>query len=116
MTQVETVQSFFKDFCQLTEESFRNNKGSTMKKTTGVLLSLLFLAACGSNPKKAEHQPEPREPAAAEVKESPCKVEKHAKRDWYRHTIDGKPVKRSWYTQKQAESHFAHSKKQGHCG
>lgn len=71
-----------------------------------VIAALLFFASCAS------HQPETREPASVE---SPCKIEKHSKNDWYRLTVHGEPAFKSWYTKSQVEGHLEKYTEQGKC-
>ncbi len=72
-----------------------------------VVAALLFFASCASN---STH--ETREPASVE---SPCKIEKHHKNDWYRLTVNGEPAFKSWYTESQVEGHLKSYTKQGKC-
>ena len=75
-------------------------------RTLTILSTLLFFASCASN------QHESRGPASVE---SPCKIEKHSKNDWYRLTVNGEPAFKSWYTEPQVQSHLEKYTKQGKC-
>lgn len=74
-----------------------------------IIASLLFFASCASN---QHHDHETREPASVQ---SPCKIEKHSKNDWYRLTVHGKPAFKSWYTESQVQGHLDSYTKKGFC-
>lgn len=74
-----------------------------------IIAGLLLFASCASN--QPQHHEE-REPASAE---SPCKIEKHGSKDWYRLMVNGEPAYKSWYTESQANAHFQKFSKNGKC-
>ena len=75
-----------------------------------IVAGLMLFASCASHQGHESH--DSREPASAE---SPCKIEKHDKKNWYRLLVNGEPAYKSWYTESQANAHFASFSKKGKC-